>query len=276
MASMEVRHPQENYQTGFSPDQATLKQYLENATDALLFKNFDACIENCENGLSRVKLCTELENFSAKEYIERLCVLAVQAHAERNTWQEVLPFVQKVYGDIEHSPAAVLQLCLLLYAKLQDYPQCQALANIWLRNQDNFTDPEYPHIVDIYVQHAMFPRKLHSLVPAFLDTCHGLSASQKQQMIQQYAISIENELKSSSEEGSKGTTSPDRNVVREDESGEPEGVWAYIKRLSLLLFQRMKPYSLSAIISLAVILLAFLSLRFNKGFRVQSYCCGND
>lgn len=34
----------------------------------------------------------------------------MQAHAERNTWQEVLPFVQKVYGDIEHSPAAIVQL----------------------------------------------------------------------------------------------------------------------------------------------------------------------
>ncbi|XP_061186380.1 peroxisome assembly protein 26-like isoform X2 [Saccostrea echinata] len=276
MASMEVPHPKENYQTGLLADQATLKQYLDNATAALLFKNFDACIENCENGLSRVKLCSELENFSAKEYIERLCVLAVQAHAERNTWQEVLPFVQKVYSDIEHSPAAVLQLCLLLYARLQDYPQCQALANIWLRNQENYTDPEYPHIVDIYVQHAMFPRKLHSLVPAFLDTCHGLTASQKQQMMQHYATSIENELKSVNEENAKGTTSADKNVVREDDNGEPEGVWAYIKRLSALLFQRIKPYSLSAIISVAVILLAFLSLRFNKGFRVQSYCCGND
>lgn len=44
------------------------------------------------------------------EFTEQLCVLAVQAHAERNTWQEVLPFVQKVYGDIEHSPAAIVQL----------------------------------------------------------------------------------------------------------------------------------------------------------------------
>uniref|UniRef100_K1PXS7 Uncharacterized protein n=1 Tax=Magallana gigas TaxID=29159 RepID=K1PXS7_MAGGI len=112
MASKEVPRPKEyaESETGFSTVQPTLKQHLDNATAALLFKNFDACIEHCENGLSRVKLCTDRENFSSKEYTEQLCVLAVQAHAERNTWQEVLPFVQKVYGDIEHSPAAIVQL----------------------------------------------------------------------------------------------------------------------------------------------------------------------
>lgn len=46
---------------------------------------------------------------------------------------------------------------------------------------------------------------------------------------------------------------------------EPEGVWAYIRRMSRLLFQRIQPYSLTAIISVAFIILAFLSLRFNKG-----------
>ena len=48
--------------------------------------------------------------YSPKDYTEQLSVLAVQAYAEKNAWQEVLPFVQKVYGDIEHSPAAVIQL----------------------------------------------------------------------------------------------------------------------------------------------------------------------
>ena len=48
-------------------------------------------------------------------------------------------------------------------------------------------------------------------------------------------------------------------------TGEPEGVWAYICRMSRLLFQRIQPYSLTAIISVAFIILAFVSLRFNKG-----------
>nr|XP_022300579.1 peroxisome assembly protein 26-like isoform X2 [Crassostrea virginica] len=275
MASIEVPRPKESYQAGIPSVHQTLKQHLENATAALLFKNFDACIEHCENGLGRVKLCTDLENFSPKDYTEQLSVLAVQAYAEKNTWQEVLPFVQKVYGDIEHSPAAVIQLCLLLFAKLQDYPQCQALANIWLRNHDNYKDPEYPQIVDIYVQHVMFPWKLHSLVPAFLDTCHGLDGSQRQQMMQDYGVIIEKEVKSSSEGNVGNQTALGRDVSDTDKS-EPEGVWAYIRRMSRLLFQRIQPYSLTAIISVAFIILAFLSLRFNKGFKVQSYCCGND
>lgn len=273
MASMEVPRPKEHHETGFSNVQPTLKQHLDNATAALLFKNFDACIEHCEHGLSRVKLCTDSENFSSKEYTEQLCVLAVQAHAERNTWQEVLPFVQKVYGDIEHSPAAIVQLCLLLFAKLQDYPQCQALANIWLRNPDNYTDPEYPHIVDIFVQRVMFPWKLHSLVPAFLDTCLGLDATQRQLMMQDYAVVIEKEIKNSTdEEDNKSPSSVKSRPISESDKGEPVGVWAYIRRLSALLFRRIQPYSLTAILSVAFIILAFLSLRFNKGplSRIQS------
>lgn len=63
MASKEVPRPKEYAETGFSTVQPTLKQHLDNATAALLFKNFDACIEHCENGLSQVKLCTDRENF---------------------------------------------------------------------------------------------------------------------------------------------------------------------------------------------------------------------
>lgn len=63
MASKEVPRPKEYAEIGFSTVQPTLKQHLDNATAALLFKNFDACIEHCENGLSQVKLCTDRENF---------------------------------------------------------------------------------------------------------------------------------------------------------------------------------------------------------------------
>uniref|UniRef100_K1RNJ7 Uncharacterized protein n=1 Tax=Magallana gigas TaxID=29159 RepID=K1RNJ7_MAGGI len=166
---------------------------------------------------------------------------------------------------------------LLLFAKLQDYPQCQALANIWLRNRDNYTDAEYPHIVDIYVQRVMFPWKLHSLVPAFLDTCLGLDATQRQLMMQDYAVVIEKEIKTSTDEDDDKSPLPVKRLpISESDEGESEGVWAYIRRLSALLFRRIQPYNLTAILSVAFIILAFLSLRFNKGFKVQSYCCGND
>lgn len=42
--------------------------------------------------------------------------------------------------------------------------------------------------------------ELHSLVPAFLDTCLGLDATQRQLMMQDYAVVIEKEIKTSTDE----------------------------------------------------------------------------
>lgn len=83
MASKEVPRPKEYAEIGFSTVQPTLKQHLDNATAALLFKNFDACIEHCENGLSQVKLCTDRENF-------RYITLSLPI---LNCWQKTHQFV---------------------------------------------------------------------------------------------------------------------------------------------------------------------------------------
>lgn len=91
MASKEVPRPKEYAEIGFSTVQPTLKQHLDNATAALLFKNFDACIEHCENGLSQVKLCTDRENF-------RYITLSLPI---LNCWQKTHQFVLlKVYRHI--------------------------------------------------------------------------------------------------------------------------------------------------------------------------------
>ena len=42
--------------------------------------------------------------------IESLCVVAVQAYAESDRWQEVLPFVTQLYNGIEDCPARIVQL----------------------------------------------------------------------------------------------------------------------------------------------------------------------
>ena len=48
--------------------------------------------------------------FSAQETIESLCLLCIQAFAELNSWQDVLPYVQNVYSGIEGCPSAVIRL----------------------------------------------------------------------------------------------------------------------------------------------------------------------
>lgn len=40
---------------------------------------------------------------------ESLCIIGIQALAELNRWQEVVPFVTKVYNGIEDSPSKIIQ-----------------------------------------------------------------------------------------------------------------------------------------------------------------------
>ncbi|KAH3730558.1 hypothetical protein DPMN_056548 [Dreissena polymorpha] len=42
--------------------------------------------------------------------IERLCVVCIQALAEMDCWQEVLPMVLNVYESVEKCPVTVIQL----------------------------------------------------------------------------------------------------------------------------------------------------------------------
>ena len=48
--------------------------------------------------------------YSAQETIESLCLLCIQAFAELNSWQDVLPYIQNVYSGIEGCPSAVIRL----------------------------------------------------------------------------------------------------------------------------------------------------------------------
>ena len=48
--------------------------------------------------------------FSAAETVECLCIVAIQAYAELNRWQEVLPFITQLYSGIEDCPAKIVQL----------------------------------------------------------------------------------------------------------------------------------------------------------------------
>ena len=44
---------------------------------------------------------------------EALCVIASQAYAELNRWQEVVPFITQPYDGIEDCPPKVVQLGLV-------------------------------------------------------------------------------------------------------------------------------------------------------------------
>ena len=62
MATKEILPPQTEKKVNRSfsaPNSNELKKYIDEATEHLLFKDFDKCIEICEAGISQAKLTVE-------------------------------------------------------------------------------------------------------------------------------------------------------------------------------------------------------------------------
>ncbi|XP_060084368.1 peroxisome assembly protein 26-like [Ylistrum balloti] len=112
-------------------------QCIEKATEKLLFKDFNECIRLCEAGITEAQMQPDTVSHSVQIKLEALCILAVQAYAELNQWQQVMPFVQQVFGSVEDCPYKVMHLCILLHSKIKEYTQCYALSSVWLKHPGN-------------------------------------------------------------------------------------------------------------------------------------------
>ena len=120
---------------------------------------------------------------------------------------------------------------LLLHAKLQDHVTCTVIANIWLKNSNNFSLTDYQTIVELYVERVLVASHRWSDVRVFLDSCPGLSASSKdkylrkingfhQQYLESSADKIEVIEKSSESNSTPCQTSPSSHLRLTDADEE--------------------------------------------------------
>lgn len=154
---------------------------LNKANNLLLYRKFDECLNLCLSVL--VEISNYPECLSAVTLKEGLCVVAIQAYAELNRWQQVLPFVTKLYNGIEDSPHTVVRLCILLHADVKDYPTCSALATIWLRNPCNEPSQGYMDILDVYVTKVLLANNRWDDIHPFLKSCPGLTPQKRDSLL---------------------------------------------------------------------------------------------
>ncbi|XP_045190752.2 uncharacterized protein LOC123547591 [Mercenaria mercenaria] len=216
-----------------------LNSFIERATENLLLKDFEDCQSACTCGITRAKQFIEDER--AESCIERLCVLCIQALAEMNKWQDVLPLIQDVYSSIELCPCTVIQLCILLHARVKEYSQCHALASLWLRNEDNSYKPGYDRVAALYIEHVMLPQGRFLLVPQFLNSCTFLSQDVKDKMLIQCEklnakVKGDSVKTDTSEEKDPVQSNPDMEEIT-DETESP--VVKYMKYFGCLLASKL-------------------------------------
>lgn len=138
-----------------SPAPSAAALLLEEAADLLVVHlDFAAALRTCERawqGLAEEPAGASLEVKCS------LCVVGIQALAEMDRWREVLSWVLQYYQIPEKLPPKVLELCVLLYSKMQEPGAMLDAVSTWLRDPDNQGLPEYRTLAELHLQRVLFP-----------------------------------------------------------------------------------------------------------------------
>ncbi|XP_051011237.1 peroxisome assembly protein 26 [Acomys russatus] len=129
---------------------------LEEAADLLVVHlDFPAALETCERAWQN--LTEEPSNGTTVEVKCSLCVVGIQALAEMDRWREVLSWVLRYYRLPAELPPRVLELCILLYSKMQEPAAVLDVADAWLQDPDNQGLPEYGSLAELHLLRVLLP-----------------------------------------------------------------------------------------------------------------------
>ncbi|XP_047406964.1 peroxisome assembly protein 26 [Sciurus carolinensis] len=133
---------------------------LEEAADLLVVHlDFRAALETCERAWQSLANDSLTEE-PAGTYLEvkcSLCIVGIQALAEMDRWQEVLSWVLQYYQVPEKLPPKVLELCILLYSKMQEPGAVLDVVSAWLQDPDNQNLTEYGALCELHIQRVLLP-----------------------------------------------------------------------------------------------------------------------
>ncbi|XP_036870778.1 peroxisome assembly protein 26 [Manis javanica] len=133
---------------------------LEEAADLLVVHlDFPAALRTCERAWQSLAgdAGAEAPANTSLEVKCSLCVVGIQAMAEMDRWQEVLSWVLHYYQVPEKLPPKVLELCVLLYSKMQAPGAVLEAVRAWLQDADNQGLSEYTALAELHVQRVLLP-----------------------------------------------------------------------------------------------------------------------
>ncbi|XP_078306384.1 peroxisome assembly protein 26 isoform X2 [Panthera onca] len=152
---------------------------LEEAADLLVVHlDFGAALQTCERALANLDAGTSLEVKCS------LCIVGIQALAEMNRWREVLSWVLQYYQVPEKLPPKVLELCVLLYSKMQEPGAVLEVVSAWLQDPDNQDLPEYRALAELHLQRVLLPLGCLSEAEELVVGSAGFSEEQRLDVLQ--------------------------------------------------------------------------------------------
>ncbi|KAM4819748.1 peroxisome assembly protein 26 isoform 2-T2 [Thomomys bottae] len=163
---------------------------LEEASDLLVVHlDFGAALEACERALrglpgGRTRDAPAAEPAGASMEVKcSLCIVGIQALAEMDRWREVLSWILQYY-QVPDLPPKVLELCILLYSKMQEPGVVLDVVSAWLQDSDNQGLPEYRVVAELHLQRVLLPLGLVSEAEEFVMGSRVFVEEQRQRVLQ--------------------------------------------------------------------------------------------
>lgn len=126
------------------------------AEQFVVHRDFQTSFGVCEEGLA-ILVENETEDSRWGEVKEGLCILGVQALAELDQWPGVLSWVLRQYQRPEEIPATIMQMCILLYAKVGHETAIQEATRTWLFCPATVGLGAYRTVAELYLLCVLLP-----------------------------------------------------------------------------------------------------------------------
>ncbi|XP_015208499.2 peroxisome assembly protein 26 [Lepisosteus oculatus] len=234
---------------------------LETAAEQLMVqRDFRAALDSCERGLDSMGSVPEQEdtssNFRCSEVKVALCTIGVQALAELNQWRGVLPWILQYYGTPEKIPAKIMQMCILLYTKVDEPAVVLQAGGDWLRSPANQSLPGYGAVAELYLLHILVPLGRLGEAQALAESSTAFSEEQRQ-----VAVDIIEHKRSSSQPQSPSQAQElEQKICRSAVSQRLDSTVRLLYRALFLVRKRFRAFPFQKTV-LAAVLLYLLLIR---------------
>ncbi|KAL1275439.1 hypothetical protein QQF64_035062 [Cirrhinus molitorella] len=252
-----------------SPPACPLTATVDAAVEFLMVKkDFQAALDTCEKGLETLNSSAEQEDnfFKYAELKAALTIVGIQALAELNQWRGVLSWVLQQYGETEKIPAKIIQMCILLYVKVDEQAVMKDAVCDWLHCSGNMSQAGFSTVAELYFLHILVPMGLTAEALEMLETDVGRVAfTDEQRQAARSLVDIQNEKHATS-----SNTNPESvAVVKTTSASKQDKLTQRLTSIMRLLYRglsvasvRIRSISLRRVF-LALILLYLLLVRID-------------
>ncbi|XP_066285144.1 peroxisome assembly protein 26-like isoform X2 [Branchiostoma lanceolatum] len=229
---------------------------LKAANDLLILRRFEEALDLCKNELKELQ-----DDKRNNKLAESLSVVAVQAFAELNRWQEVLPFVQDVFGVDKISPQ-VLQLCIALHAKMQDFAPITMVMEAWLAAPGNQETEGLTTVAETFILLVLLPHRKFDDIRALVEGHPTIMEDRRQTFLRLVEAEDRSLVEKEGQTSSQGAASA--NTEQGANYGAMVAMMSWIKS-NMIQTSPSRPVTIAVLLGVIGVVLA-LTLKKRKAF----------